>query len=125
MKLEKYVHIVDNLLRRHWAINETRLSLEKYSSEHGLIDGRVNFIDGSYLDFSEEILLVEKTFTKKRYRYEYVKDKEEVFRYDNFPKHPGIRPPQHHKHISKRRAVQLQEAPKLIDILEEALRYMF
>jgi len=63
--------------------------------------------------------------TKLSYRYEYVKNKQEVFRYDNFAKHPGIRPPYHHKHISKRRAVQLQEAPKLIDVLEEALRYMF
>jgi len=49
----------------------------------------------------------------------------EVFRYDNFEKHPGIRAPYHHKHISKRRAVQLEEAPKLIDVIEEAVRYMF
>jgi len=82
-------------------------------------------LDGSYIDFSEEILILENLVTKPRYRYEYVKDKNEIFRYDNFAKHPGIRPPYHHKHISKRRAVQLQEAPKLIDILEEALRYMF
>jgi len=58
-------------------------------------------------------------------RYEYVKDKNEVFRYDNFARHPGIRAPYHHKHISKRRAVQLEEAPKFIDVIEEAVRYMF
>jgi len=58
-------------------------------------------------------------------RYECVKDKNEVFRYDNFARHPGIRAPYHHKHISKRRAVQLEEAPKLIDVIEEAVRYMF
>lgn len=116
----------ENNLRTHYrqsfakalgAIADTRLNVEKYSSEHGVIDGRANFIDGAYLDFSEEILLVEKTFTKKRYRYEYVKNKQEVFRYDNFPKHPGIRPPYHHKHVSKRRALQIKAAPKRIDVL--------
>jgi hypothetical protein len=45
--------------------------------------------------------------------------------YDNFPKHPGTVYPFHHKHISKRQTIQLHEAPKLIDVIEEALRYMF
>jgi hypothetical protein len=30
-----------------------------------------------------------------------------------------------HKHISKQRVIQLKNAPKLIDVIEEALRYMF
>jgi hypothetical protein len=91
----------------------------------GKISGKIILLDGSYIDFSEEILIVDKLVTKLRYRYEYVKDKQEVFRYDNFAKHPGIQPPYHHKHVSKRRVIQLEEAPKLIDVIEEALRYMF
>jgi len=125
VKFEKYAHIFENILRRHWAIAEARLTVTKYTTERGYIDGRIILLDDSYIDFSEEILIVEEIATKPNYRYEYVKNKQEVFRYDNFPKHPGIRPPYHHKHISKRRAVQLQKAPKLIDVLEEALRYMF
>jgi len=54
-----------------------------------------------------------------------VKDQNEVFRYDNYPNHPGLRSPFHHKHVPKRRLAQLKAAPKLIDVLEEALRYMF
>ena len=82
-------------------------------------------LDGSHIDFSEDILIVDKLINKLRYRYEYVKNKQEVFRYDNFAKHPSISPPYHHKHISKRQVIQLEEAPKLIDVIEEALRYMF
>ena len=124
MKFEKYAHILENFLRRHWAIAETQLTAKNYTIDHGYITGRLILLDGSYIDFSEEILIVEKIASRPNYRYEYVKDKTEIFRYDNFAKHPSLRPPFHHKHISKRRVVQLQEAPKLIDVLEEALRYM-
>lgn len=61
--------------------------------------------------------------TKGRYRYRYLKDVE-IFRYDNYPKHPGISSPFHHKHTSTG-VIQLEAAPKLIDIIEEALRQLF
>jgi hypothetical protein len=122
---EKYLRIVDNLLSRHWAIVDNQVSATIRTPKFGKISGKIILLDGSYIDFSEEILIVDKLVTKLRYRYEYVKDKQEVFRYDNFAKHPGIQPPYHHKHVSKRRVIQLEEAPKLIDVIEEALRYMF
>ena len=125
MTFAKYLHIIDNLLQRHWAIADTQITSKIYTPEHGKIEGKIVLLEDSYIDFAEEILIIESRVTKPHYRYDFVKNKNEVFRYDNFAKHPGIRPPYHHKHTSKRRAVQLQEAPKLIDVLEEALRYMF
>ncbi len=125
MTFEKYLHIVDNLLARHWAITENQVIATINTPNFGKINGKVVLLDGSYIDFSEEILIVDRLVTKLRYRYEYVKDKTEIFRYDNFEKHPGIRPPFHHKHVSKQRVIQFKEAPKLIDVIEEALRYMF
>jgi hypothetical protein len=125
MTFEKYAHIVDNLLYRHWAVADSQVSIKRVSTNFGRIDGKIILLDGSYIDFSEEVWTVAKVVTKPYYRYEFVKDQNEVFRYDNFAKHPGIRPPYHHKHISKRRAIQVKEAPKLIDVIEEALRYMF
>lgn len=125
MTFEKYWHIIDNLLQRHWAIANTQIFPKIYTPEHGKIAGKIILLDGSYIDFAEETLIVENQVTKPYYRYEFVKDKNEIFRYDNFAKHPGIRLPYHHKHVSKRRAFQIKAAPKLIDVLEEALRYMF
>lgn len=125
MNIDKYLRIIDSLLTRHWAIADKQVTATTLSSKYGKIGGKIILLDGSYIDFSEEILIVEKTFTKPNYRYEYVKDKNEVFRYDNFAKHPGIRPPFHHKHVSKRRAIQLEGPPKLIDVIEEAVRHMF
>ena len=112
-------------MQNHWAIADTQIIPQIYTPEHGKIEGTIILLDGSYIDFSEEILIAARLVTKPRYRYEFVKDKTEVFRYDNFAKHPGIRPPFHHKHISQQRVIQLKEAPKLIDVIEEALRYMF
>jgi hypothetical protein len=122
---EKYLRIIDNLLDKHWAIAENQVTATIRTPDFGKIIGKISLLDGSYIDFSEEIFIVDNLVTKLRYRYEYVKDKQEVFRYDNFAKHPGIRPPYHHKHLAKRRVVQLKEAPKLIHIIEEALSYMF
>ncbi|MCG3120942.1 MAG: hypothetical protein ALAOOOJD_03863 [bacterium] len=124
MTFQKYVKILDNLLLRHWAVADSQAVVEIYTTDHSDISGKIILVDDSYIDFSEEILIVAKQVTKLRYRYEYVKNRTEIFRYDNFPKHPGIQPPFHHKHVSKRRAIQLQEAPKLIDVIE-GLRYMF
>lgn len=125
MTFEKYLRIVDRLLDRHWAIAENHVAATIRTPTFGKIEGQIIFWDGSYIDFSEEIFIIDKQIAKLRYRYEYVKDKTEIFRYDNFAKHPGIRPPYHHKHIGKRRVLQLSEAPKLINIIDEALGNMF
>jgi hypothetical protein len=122
---EKYSRILDNLLGRHWAVAHAQTIAKMFTPNFGRIDGKIILIDDSYIDFSEEISIVAKQVTKLRYRYEYVKSRNEIFRYDNFPKHPGIVYPFHHKHISKQQTIQLHEAPKLIDVIEEALRYMF
>jgi hypothetical protein len=47
----------------------------------------------------------------------------QVFLYDNYPNHPGISSPFHHKHTSKG-VVQLEVAPKLADIIEVAVKYI-
>ena len=48
----------------------------------------------------------------------------EIFRYDNYSKQPAISPPFHHKHSSAG-TIQLDAAPQLIDIIEEAVCHMF
>jgi hypothetical protein len=126
MTFEGYARIVDSTLERHWAIADTQVNAKERDPIQGTITGMVTLLDGSYIDFFEEVLISSNVISKRRYSYQYVKNESEVFRYDNYPNHPGLRPPYHHKHVAaKRRVVRLKEAPKLIDVLEEALRYMF
>lgn len=125
MTFERYSNIIDNLLRRHWAIVEAQVTTKEYVPEHGVIQGKFFLLDGSCIDFSEGIRIIANTFSKLRYRYEFVKSRKDVFRYDNYSQHPGIRPPNHHRHLPNNKIAQLDEAPKLIDIIEEAIRHMF
>lgn len=125
MTFDEYVAIVDKMLERHWGIMEIQVVPEAFNINHGILNGTIKLLDGSYIDFFEEILIASNAINKRRYSYQYVKNETEIFRYDNYPNHPGLRPPFHHKHVAaKRRVVLLKEAPKLIDVLEEALRYM-
>ncbi len=125
MTFEEYARIVDSTLARHWAIADAQVNTKELSRIHGVIKGTITLLDGSYVDFSEEVFITTNMITKKGDRYQYLKNNESVFRYDNYPNHPGLRPPFHHKHVSTRRVALLKEAPKLIDVPEEALRYMF
>ena len=75
MTFEKYLRIVDNLSDRHWAIAENHVTATIRTTTFGKIDGKIVLLDGSYIDFSEEIFIIDNQVTKLRYRYEYVKDK--------------------------------------------------
>jgi len=123
MTLEKYFQVVHKLLETHWAVDDHNVSYSVFSSTDGLINGRIFLLDGSYIDFLEEVFIVKKTVVKGKYRYQFIKDSA-VFRYDNYSRHPGITSPFHHKHTSTG-TVQLEVAPKLIDIIEEAIRFLF
>jgi hypothetical protein len=119
---EKYSHIIHNLLEHHWAITETQVDYELFSNEKAKIEGRLSLYDGSFLDVDEKLLIVQKNVVKSRYSYQYFKESQ-IFRYDNYPNHPGISSPFHHKHTTKG-VIQLEVAPKLADIIEEAVRYI-
>jgi hypothetical protein len=122
MTLEKYFNIIESLLDHHWAILERQLEYIRFSEWRGKIDGRIVSYDGSFIDAYEEIIVVKNSLIKGRYAYQYMKN-HQVFRYDNYPNHPGISSPFHHKHTSKG-VIQLEVAPKLAEIIEEAVRYI-
>jgi len=123
MTVEKYFHITNNLLEHHWTVVDNQVKCERFSTIGGQISGRSTLLDESYIDFSEEVYVFDKKFVIGRYRYQYMKGVE-VFRYDNYPQHPGIVPPFHHKHTSKG-VLQLETAPKLIEIIQEAVLHMY
>jgi len=73
-------------------------------------EGRVEFYNGSILEFTESI-----TPDRFRYRYQYMNtDGSLIFRYDNVPHHPEIASFPDHKHYSDKvvecEAVDLRQA---------------
>ncbi|NUO79913.1 hypothetical protein HUU05_07535 [candidate division KSB1 bacterium] len=69
MKFQDYADIVDNLLRRHWAITDSLLTQEAYNPRQGIIEGKITFLDGSYIDFLEEVQIDPNSISKSRYSY--------------------------------------------------------
>ena len=120
MTRERYFQIVSNILDRHWAIVHHDTNCELLGTEEGHILSTATFLDDSYLDFEEFIHIDQDEVRFGYYKYQYVKEKKPFFRYDNFPLHPGISQPYHHKHPPESNQVMsLDRKPKLIEIIEE------
>ena len=97
------------------------LEFEPDSSRTGLIEGAIYFYDGSRLEFSETVKLVNGKPTKKRYVYQYVRDGVAVFRYDNAPHHRGLSNFPHHKHVGSQLVSAIE--PALKQVLDEVAGY--
>jgi hypothetical protein len=77
------------------------------------IKGRLAFIDGSILDFSEKLLK-----DRRRYRFHYMDAKNNlIVRWDNVPHYRHLPTFPFHKHISNK--VEAAEPISLIDALDE------
>jgi len=134
--------MIDSILQRHWAVWEDETNYQFFSDTEGKVLSTVQFGDGSYLpnfslrkkssiirnnwkkslikDFEENIEIHQGQVIKQMYRYQYIREGKEMFRYDNFPRHPSVPSPYHHKHIAGRKNVEiLSTAPILAEILKE------
>jgi hypothetical protein len=120
LRLARYFKAVHNLLGRYWSIGKKKVVYKTYSANMGEMVGKFFLLDGSFVDFSEQILIVDETIAKQRYSFRYKKDSE-VFRYDNYHLHQGISSPFHHKHTSNG-VIQLETPPNFYDIVVEAER---
>jgi len=126
LNIDRYFHIVDSLLYRHWAVVDDDSVYTAFSDVEGKITSRVYFLDGSYLDFEEYIEIRLDRIIKHRYKYQYIKEGKEVFRYDNFPLHPRVPFPYHHKHVRDVERVEiLADAPRLLQVISEVVDMLF
>jgi hypothetical protein len=83
----------------------------------GLIDGMVYFFGGSRLEFSEFVYIRIGRPVKEAYRYQYLKERKTVFRYDNSPHHRNLPNFPHHKHVGRK--VVGSTEPTLGQVLKE------
>ena len=84
------------------------------------ISGRIEFIDGSLLDFKEFVEKTEKGMEKYKYGYNYRKESVLIFRYDNAsdPGAKGLASYPHHKH-TRTGDMKASFSVSLPDVLEE------
>ncbi len=68
-------------------------------AHRAIVHVRLVFIDGSFLDFSETTDTNRCYPLHLKYRYQYMKQQNQIFRYDNNPHHPNFDTFPAHKHI--------------------------
>ncbi len=124
MMLKRYFSRLHNTIISRKYIEIEYLIFDIQSADHGLVEGRFCFPDGSLFEFDEVVEVQNQQIAKVRYAYHYQNASDEmVFRYDNVPHHPHIFTYPHHKHVGT--AVEPTTPPDISEVLSEIDGYIF
>jgi len=118
MSIKDYFASVEALLAEIPFVASTSLSYEERPPTAGLIMGTLIFTDGTRLDF-KEFLITSPALRVVKYAYNYRRESQVIFRYDNaydpaarnLPTYPS------HKHVSSE--IIAEEKPSLEQVLQE------
>jgi len=95
--IEQYLSLLIRTIHRSIAVDDT-VTYTVDSSLTGTIAGTLYFQDGSRLEFTEQVSLRARRPVKQIYRYQYIRQRRPIFRYDNAPHYPHLPTFPHHKH---------------------------
>ncbi|HFQ92487.1 MAG TPA: hypothetical protein ENK32_00630 [Anaerolineae bacterium] len=100
-------------------IHSSNISLDKRTSQTGLIRGDLYLADGSRLHF-RELIELQTTVVRHMYSYHYQDaDNILIFRYDDTPHYPDLPNFPHHKHVGSQNRVVTADAPTFAQVLQE------
>lgn len=115
--ITRYFDRIDSLIRHSFCVDD-QVTYQQWTHFAGAIEGVLHFYDGSRLEFTEVVRLTGRRLDKQRYRYQYVFNEQQLFRYDNAPHHLHLSTFPHHKHDVKGKVVEADEV-SLAEVLEE------
>lgn len=115
--IERYFDRIDSLIR-HSIVVDDNVSYRRQGVTVGIIRGTLWFHDDSRLQFVETVRLVGREVEKLRYRYQYLQDDQQVFRYDNSAHHPHLSTFPDHRHDENDQVTEAEEV-SLQDVLDE------
>lgn len=111
--ISDYFREVEGKITEKKIIAEKRVDYREFSSDEGMIRGRLLFINGYVLEFMEYVTKEERP----KYRFHLMgKEGEMIFRYDNAPHHDVLTFP-HHKHLPE--GVKESKEKGIIEVLKE------
>jgi hypothetical protein len=101
-------------------VRSSEVSLDKRTSQVGLIRGDLFLANDSRLHFRELVELQADVVTRHMYSYHYqAADESLIFRYDDTPHFPNLPNFPHHKHIGQPEQVISVTPPDLTAVLQE------
>jgi len=120
LNINEYISKLEALINSSSIIASYNLNIDKKSSEIAFISGKIEFRNGTILNFKEFIESTDKGIEKYKYAYNYREGSNSIFRYDNAPD-PRARENKtfpHHKHIKEGSIVESEQI-ELSDVLNE------
>ena len=120
MNMNEYISKIEDLIQSCFLISDYQLNTDRRTQDIAFISGRIDFIEGSFLDFKEFVEKTEKGIEKYKYGYNYRKASVLMFRYDNAPD-PGARHLNsfpHHKHTEDVNIIESHRV-SFSEVLEE------
>ncbi len=120
MNINEYMSRLEELINSTSFIARYNLNIDRKSTDIAFISGRIDFRNGTILDFKEFIESTEKRVEKYKYAYHYRKGSNNIFRFDNAPD-PRAKKTKtfpHHKHLHDENIVE-SKLIELSDVLSE------
>ncbi len=120
MNINKYLAEFEARIQSAAIIASYTLHVDRKTEDLAFLSGRIDFRDGSILDFKEFLAATDHGLRKLKYGYNYRSETEFLFRYDNAPdpRAMGLTSYPHHKHQSNELIVASRELD-FAEVLEE------
>ena len=120
MNISDYITQIEFDIHSFSIVASYRLNIDRKTEEIAYISGKLDFIDGSILDYKEFLECTEVGIEKYKYGYNYRVGPDVQFRYDNAPDPRARRLESFpdHKHIKDADILESMQM-KLSDVLEE------
>ena len=126
MKIDDYFTSIERGLRQNPQISKVEEPITLLTSDdyNGLLRCRVIFWDSSLLDIYEVVSTELGYPVRINYAYNYLRNEQRVFRYDNAPHHPEIATHPHHKHVGPSDRLTPADQPNLSQVFAEIQNWL-
>ena len=101
MNISDYIAELEALINSSKIVSSYNLTIDRKTADIASVSGKIDFRDGTTLDFKEFVEESEGRIEKYKYGYNYRKGSDSIFRYDNAPdpKAKDIKTFPYHKHL--------------------------
>ncbi|HBR22652.1 MAG TPA: hypothetical protein DD713_08870 [Nitrospiraceae bacterium] len=101
MNISDYIAELEALINSSQIVSSYNLTIDRKTADIAFVSGKIDFRDGTILDYKEFVEESEGRIEKYKYGYNYRKGSDSIFRYDNAPDPSAkdIKTFPYHKHL--------------------------
>jgi hypothetical protein len=120
LNISDYIAELESLINSSKIVSSYNLTIDRKTADIAFVSGKIDFRDGTTLDFKEFVEESEGSIEKYKYGYNYRKGSDNIFRYDNAPdpRAKDIKTFPYHKHL-KDGAIAESSYIKLSNVISE------